>query len=74
MLRLLLAMTGNDDRRTALRQTMKAMRASIRSGRPVTLPNLLRLHRRHCADRHLDPATDQTMLRQWYLRWQPHRW
>lgn len=59
---------GHD--RDAMRQTLRLLHVSIKAGRPITLPNLLRFHRRHCA---ACPPSEVAKLRDLYLRRQPFR-
>ena len=62
-------------RRLALLLTWRMFRHSIARGRPMTLPNLLRLYQRchaeHCPGE--DIANESALLRQYYLAHQPFR-
>ena len=57
---------------SVLRQIMRSMRASVAAGRPMTLPNLLRLHARG-APGSPTAEVERRWLRAWYLRRQPFR-
>lgn len=60
--------------RLALLLSWRILRQSVAMGRPITLPNLLRLHARLSpAYQATDRIVDRDLLRAAYLRWQPFR-
>lgn len=69
------AKTMSDERicRWAMLATMRTLRLSLRKGRPISLPNLLRLFQRRCAERALagNQARAHHRLESWYRQHQP---
>ena len=67
--------TMSDDRlcRWAMLTTMRTLQLSVRKGRPISLPNLLRLFRRRYAERggNILHARAYRRLEGWYHQHQP---
>jgi hypothetical protein len=61
-------------KRLALLLAWRALRTSISRGRPISLPNVLRLHRRLGSDLQTSPTdllTDQRLIESRYREFQP---
>lgn len=63
-----------DVQRLAMRRTLHDLRQSIAAGRPISLPNLLRLLRRRMAEASPPQIQQQSdRLRHLYMKKQPFR-